>query len=85
MKGGIYRADPWLIAPPPRALRPHGLARKKDCYPWGGWGPDLPNRNAGPARGRPARLILGEGDYSGLGVSGSPRGDRQSSPIQGIS
>lgn len=51
----------------------------------GGWHPDPPNRNAGPKRGRPARLICGEGDDSGLGVSGSPRGDAIGYPIQGIS
>lgn len=39
----------------------------------GGWHPGTPNRNAAPQRGRQGVLIRGEGDDSGLGVSGSQR------------
>ena len=50
----------------------------------GGWHPDLPNRNAAPGRGRPARLIRAEGDDTGPGYPNASAGNRQSSPIQGI-
>lgn len=84
MKGGIYRADPRLNRAPPLAHRPHGPARKKDSLPWGGWHSDMPNRNAEPQKGRHGVLISRQGDDSGLGVSGSLRGDAAGYPGLGI-
>lgn len=86
MKGGVSIAQtPGRIAPHPGHTAPTVRPEKRIPCHGGGWGHDLPNRNAAPEMARPARLICGEGDDSGLGVSGSPRGDRQPSPIQGIS